>query len=453
MFLKHFTVITLVLTLGFVNFSDRCVDAAWPEPRPLVKDIVIQHSSDIQENFELNEPNGILTLSQVLSLALMKNPQLKAFSLEIRIKEAQTLQAGILSNPEIGIEVENFGGSGEFNGLDSADSTFQLSQLIELGGKRSKRKHISKLEWELTGWDYESKRLEVFSEVVKDFVDVLASQERLILVEELVSIAEQTYDTVLERVRAGKVSPLEETKAGVTLATNRIKLGRSKHKLQAARKRLAAAWGRTTPIFQKVGGQLDVIKSIPSVDQLINRISQNPNIMRWITEMEQRRAVVKLENSLRIPDLTLSGGVRYFNNTNANTFVVGVSVPLPIFDRNQGGILEAQYKVDKIMEERKVAEVYVLTALAETYQTLSTALSEATALKDEVLPGAKSAFDAASEGFRQGKFSYLDVLDAQRTLFEVKDQYIETLTVYHKAVAEAEHLIGERLDTINNISE
>lgn len=442
-----------MLTLGFVSFSDHCVDAAWPEPRPLVKDFIPKRSSDIPTPSELNEPKGILTLPQALSLALMKSSQLAAFSLEIRAKEAQALQAGLLSNPEIDIEVENFGGSEEFNGLDRADSTLQLSQLIELGGKRSKRKRIANLEWELTGWDYESKRLEIFTGVAKDFIDVLAAQERLILVEELVSIAQQVSNFVLELVRAGKVPPIEETKAGVILATNRIKLERAKRGLEAARKRLAAAWGSTTPTFQKVGGQLDVINPIPSIDQLVDRISQNPNIVRWITEMEQRRAVLELENAVRIPDLTLSGGVRHFNNTNDKAFVLGISFPLPLFDRNQGGVLEAQYKMDKTKEDRKTSEVQVFTALAETYQALSTAFSEATALKNEVLPGAQSAFDSVSEGFRQGKFNYLDVLDAQRTLFEVRDQYIETLIAYHKAVAESEQLIGERLDTINNVLE
>jgi len=454
MFLKSFTIGTFVLTLGFMSCVTHRVYAAWPEPRPLVKDFVTQQSSDIPTSSELNEPNGILTLSQALSLALIRNPQLSAFSWKIREKEARSFQSGLLPNPKIDIEVENFGGSGELNSLDSADLTFQLSQLIELGGKRSKRKRISKLDWELSGWDYESKRLEIFSEVAKNYVDVLAAQERLTLVEELVSIAERVSDTVFERVKAGKVSPLEETKADVILATHRIKLERAKRTLQVSRKLLAATWGSTTtPNFQKVSGQLDVIKPIPSFDPLINRMSQNPNVMRWITEMEQHRAVLKLEDAVKISDFTLSGGVRHFSSTNDTAFVMGISFPLPIFDRNQGGFLEAKNRLAKADEERKVSEVQVLTTLEETYQALSTSFLEATALKNEVLPGAKSAFDAASEGFRQGKFSYLDVLDAQRTLFEVRDQYIETLTAYHKAVVEMERLIGERLDTINNIPE
>ena len=159
---------------------------------------------------------------------------------------------------------------------------------------------------------------------------------------------------------------------------------------------------------------------------------------------------MKLEEARRIPDLTLSGGFRRFSETNDNAFVLGVSIPLPLFDRNQGGALEARYRLAKAEEEHKASEVRVRTALAEAYRALSIAFAEATALKNDVLPGAQSAFDATNEGYRQGKFGYLDVLDAQRTLFKTRDQYIETLTAYHRAVADVEQLIGERLDAVNN---
>ena len=129
-----------------------------------------------------------------------------------------------------------------------------------------------------------------------------------------------------------------------------------------------------------------------------------------------------------------------------NAFVAGVAIPIPVFDRNQGGILESRYRMAQAEKERQAAEVQIKTALAGTYQTLSAAYFEATALKSEVLPGAQNAFDAASEGYRQGKFSYLDVLDAQRTFVEAKVQYTEALSTYHKAKTDIERLIGEELD-------
>jgi cobalt-zinc-cadmium efflux system outer membrane protein len=129
---------------------------------------------------------------------------------------------------------------------------------------------------------------------------------------------------------------------------------------------------------------------------------------------------------------------------------MGLSVPIPVFDRNQGGTLEARYRLAKAEQERQASRVRVRTALARAYAELSASFAEATSLKNNVLPGARSAFEAAGEAFQQGKFGYLDVLDAQRTLFEATAQYIEALTSFHKAAADVELLVGVPLDAIEN---
>ena len=124
------------------------------------------------------------------------------------------------------------------------------------------------------------------------------------------------------------------------------------------------------------------------------------------------------------------------------TFVVGLSVPLPLFDRNQGRRREAAFNLAKANEERRAAEIRVRTALSDAYQSLLSAYREAATLRDEVLPAARSAFEGISESYRQGKLTQLDVLDAQRTLFEVREQYTEALFSYHRARAIVEGLVG-----------
>jgi len=109
--------------------------------------------------------------------------------------------------------------------------------------------------------------------------------------------------------------------------------------------------------------------------------------------------------------------------------------------------LEAQYNLIKAEEQRRAAEVKILTALGEAYQKVSSAFLSAQSLKDIVLPGANTAFNATQEGYREGKFSYLVVLDAQRALFEIKRQYLNALAEYHKAKANIERLIADRLQS------
>jgi cobalt-zinc-cadmium efflux system outer membrane protein len=457
MCLKYLTSFAFGLVLGLTGCATQRMDVASPEACPLGRDIEAYRAPyqlpAASASLDPEEPTGVIDLRQALALAMMRNPELAASSWEVRAKEAGTLQAGLFPNPEPGFEIENFGGSGPSESLEGAETTLHVSQLIELGGKRSRLARVAALERDLAGWDYESKRLGVLTRATKAFVDVLAAQERLALTEDLVRLAEQVFGTVTERVKSGKVSPVEESKAGVVLATSRIELERARRHLEVARSHLTATWGGSSAAFEEVDGRLDVVKPIPPAEQLVRRISQNPDIARWVAEMEQRQAAAELEDARRIPDLTLSGGVKRSSEANTDTYVLGVSIPLPIFDRNQGGTLEARYRLAKAGEERKASEVRVRTRLTEAYEALSTAFAEATALRDDVLPAARTAFDAASEGYRQGKFGYLDVLDAQRTLFEARGQFIETLAAYHKAVADVEHLIGERLDAVENTSQ
>jgi cobalt-zinc-cadmium efflux system outer membrane protein len=198
-------------------------------------------------------------------------------------------------------------------------------------------------------------------------------------------------------------------------------------------------------MFFKAVGQLDRVPPIPPPEVLADRISRNPDVARWATEMDQRKAAFELERANRITDVTFSGGIRRFREANDTTFLFGATIPLPLFNRNQGKILESQYRISKAESERAAAGNKVLAALSDAYQALAAGYMESTTLKSAVLPGARSAFDAATEGFRQGKFGYLEVLDAQRTLFEARGRYVEALSSYHKAVADTERLIGGEL--------
>jgi cobalt-zinc-cadmium efflux system outer membrane protein len=386
------------------------------------------------------EPTGALSLEQAVMLALLKNPEIKAFSLEIRVLEARALQAGFLPNPELELETENFGGEGDLRDFDSVETTIKLSQVMELAGKRSKRKRLASLERDLGEWNYKVKRADVLARDTRAFVAALAAQEQVALKQETLDLAKQVLNAVAERVRAGKVSALEETRANVSYARYLIELERAKHRLEAARKGLASLWGNRNPRFKELSGRLDQIRPIPSFQDL--HTTDNPEIARWGVEIEQREAAVRLEKAGRVPNVTLGGGWRHFEESDDEAFVMSLSVPLPLFDRNQGGIQEARQRLLKVTEEKRSVELNVSNALSEAYEALSTAYIEASALKEKVLPGAQRTFDATQEGYRLGKFDYLRMLDAQQTLFEVRDQYIEALAAYHKGIAEVERLIG-----------
>ena len=188
-----------------------------------------------------------------------------------------------------------------------------------------------------------------------------------------------------------------------------------------------------------------MLPPVPPFETLAARLSESPDLARWAAEISQREATFALARSQRVPDVRLSAGYRRYTKIDSNAFVVGGSIPLPFFDRNPGGIREAADRIRRAQEERRASQLRVTASLAEAYRALATAQDEAAAIGSRVLPGAQSAFDAISEGYRLGKFGYLDVLDAQRTLVSARAQHQRALSEFHKAAADVERLTGTPL--------
>ncbi|NOY05762.1 MAG: TolC family protein, partial [Chlorobi bacterium] len=312
----------------------------------------------------------------------------------------------------------------------------------------SKRTRVATLESNLAAWDYEAKRLDVFTAVVKAFTEVVAAQVRVQVNKELLVLAEEFVKTIERRVKAGKVSLAEASRAKVELSVATMELERSRRILLASRQRLAATWGSAEPEFDRVAGALDIPSSIPSFEKIASFVQDNPDIALWVTEMDRRRAKLELEKAMRIPDPTVIGGYRRLNETTDNAFIVGLSIPITIFNRNQGAILEAEYRLKQTRSQRQAVETTIKSRLAEQYQMLSVLYNEARTLKDKIIPDARNAFEIINRGYLLGKFAALDVLDAQRTLFEVRGRYLQSLTDFHKTAADIERIIGRRLTDV-----
>ncbi|MGR3219573.1 MAG: TolC family protein, partial [Candidatus Anammoxibacter sp.] len=368
------------------------------------------------------------------------------FSIEIRAKEAQIIQAGLYPNPEIAVEAEDFGGENGRQEFDGVETTIWLSQLVPLGRKISKKKRVASLERDLSVWDYESKKLGVLTFTVKSFIEVLAAQERLDLAKELNTLAQDVLETVSARVKAGKGFPVEKTKSKVAFSTSVIKLKRAQMVLEVARRNLALIWGNYNPVFVKAEGDLYVTKGVPALNELYDKISQNPDMARWKHEIEMRKAVVKRENSNAIPDVTVSFGKRFFAGDNSDAFVMGFSMPLPVFNRNQGSRLEAKHRLSKAEKDEEAARLRILSFLSQSYEGLRIAFMEVETLRESIIPDARTVFESATEWYRRGKFSYLQVLDAQRTLFGIREQYINALVTYHQGVNNLERLIAGKIN-------
>jgi cobalt-zinc-cadmium efflux system outer membrane protein len=192
-----------------------------------------------------------------------------------------------------------------------------------------------------------------------------------------------------------------------------------------------------------VSGNVEELPAVPSFDNVQQRLSASPTLRRMQLEVERRRSLVDVERGKRIPDVTFSLGVKRPNELQRDQLLFGVSVPLPLFDRNQGNLLEALKREDKARDELQALNMRVSTDVLQARERLESIRGEVDVLQRDVLPGAKSAYDAATVGFENGKFNFLEVLDAQRTYFAAKSQYLKALAEAHRAAADIDRVLGE----------
>nr|WP_243457496.1 TolC family protein [Ottowia testudinis] len=386
-----------------------------------------------------SEAATILTLQKAIDLALDSNLDLAVARREIEATQGQIIQGQARPNPELAYTLEDATAKSRAHGV-------QISLPVEMGGKRAARIAAAERGRDIAVEELNLRRVEIRAAVVAAFFEALAAQERAALAEAGVDLAKRATDAVAKRVAAGKVSPVEETKARVAEAGVRVELAQAQSEQRSARARLSSLLGSNPPRFAFVVGNVDQLPATPSLDDIQQRLAVSPTVRRAQLEIEQRRSLLELERSKRNSDLNVSVGVKRVKDANEQSrsqLMLGVSVPLPLFDRNQGNLLEALKREDKARDELQALNMRVSTDVLQARERLESIRGEVDVLQRDVLPGAKSAYDAATVGFENGKFNFLEVLDAQRTYFAAKSQYLKALAEAHRTAADIDRVLGE----------
>ena len=380
-------------------------------------------------------PATPLSLTKAIELALEGSPEVAAATRQWEATEGQVLQGRARPNPELAYSLEDARSRTRMQ-------SWQLNLPVELGGKRAARTKAAEKSREQAQAQLNELKAALRANVAAAYFDVLTAQERLVLAKDSVALAKSSTDTVAKRVAAGKVSPVEESKARVAEAGIRVELAQAASEQRNARSRLFALLGKIEAPFTVLEGKAENLPPVPKLADLQSLISSSPAVVLARIEVDRRKALTDLEQSKRVPDITVSAGIQRSNETQRNILLFGVSVPLPVFDRNQGNLLEALKLEDKARDELQGATVRLHSEVAQAQERLSTIAAEVQSLRQDVLPGAKSAYDAATIGFENGKFNFLEVLDAQRTYFTAKSQYLKALGEAHRAAADVDRLLG-----------
>jgi cobalt-zinc-cadmium efflux system outer membrane protein len=222
-----------------------------------------------------------------------------------------------------------------------------------------------------------------------------------------------------------------------------VDYARAESALKSSKKRLATAMGESRVGFETVEGNLENLPELPAIETLEDRLQQSPAYRKAQIEVDRRKAISEVERSKGVPDVTVSLGGRKNQELGLNQAIFGVSIPIPVFDRNQGNLLESLRRADQAKDELTATQYRLSRDLQAAYENLSASREEFLALRDSILPSAESAYNAASKGFEMGKFSFLEVLDAQRTLFDAMAQSQQSLAQSHRYAAELQGILGQ----------
>ena len=388
-----------------------------------------------------------LTLEDAVARTLKNNPQLYQYRFRQQSLVAQRETSSFSPALALGLEVENIGGSGEFNGVDSAETTLALSSVIELGAKARSRVAVVDARSDRLSFERQAATLDVLGELTALFIRTLSTQENIVLAKETVVLSEQMLKTVKRRASKGAAPEAEVMRAKAALARASVRLQALHSSFERQKVALSSFWGSTNPHFTELNGSLSALGASDDFASLLQRAKHSPAIAIFASEARLKDAEVKLAHAQSRVDIGWQLGVRRFEETDDTAFTAGISIPLFSGKRNRGAVASA-------LAERNAVDYQQADALLKLHNRLFTAFSqrkENTAAVDQfnshVLPALEKALVLTRQAYENGRYRYQDWIAAQEELLTAKQQRIEAATAAQINQALIEQLIAEPLTT------
>ena len=388
-----------------------------------------------------------VTLAETLSTVLTHNPEIAAAVQQRAVAVAETRIAGAYPNPEVAL------GSGRWqprSGIPGTGSAQQLmvSQPIETPSVRDARARAAGFGVSAADAGAQSIRLDVGFEARAAFFQLLRRQEESRLAEENVALLADIFSRVRSRVEVGEAPRFELVRAEAEVLSARTQADASRLQVEEARGLLRRLSGNALPAQFEASGTLPGVASLPDLTLLQGRmLDANPRLRVLSSEYDRMRARLDQERALRTPQPTISITQSQDPETRQTSF--GVALPLPLWNRRDGQIAQVQAGIDLALTQIEAQRVQLLRELDVAYSRASIAQRQVETFESGLLSSAQSALKVAEAAWRFGERSFLEVLDAQRTLRSVRREYNQVRFDRHAAWIEIERLqaldpFGER---------
>ena len=370
-----------------------------------------------------------ITLAEALARTAASSPALAAAEADVAAALGRARQAGFRPNPELDLSVENFSGTGALSGLNEAESTLSIGQRFELGGKRPARERAARAEVEDARLRLAVARADLQQQVRDAYAEAWADSRRVALARDQFVRADNLQAVATELVDAGREPPLRALRARTAAleAVGRVRAAEAEY--AQAQRALAALWGGSEDLHEPIAPET------PSVSAAVIDPASALDVRLAEAEVATSIAVVDRERTLSRPDVTVSVGARQFRGTDDTALVFGASMPLGLFDRNQGNIAAANAERTGAEARRNAALAGAIRRTRDAQAALRTAEAQLAFLENQAEPEAIEAVRIAREGFSAGRFTLLAVLDAEEALNTVQAAMITAEMERAQAVA------------------
>jgi len=378
-----------------------------------------------------------LALDVAVQLALQHNATLRAKEREYEATRASEITAGLRPNPTVSYSAEQLGSQGV-----DPQHTVVLSQTIETGGKRRRRVESAQAATRVTGFELADVRRQVTFQVKKAFADVLAARMTVTLASDNLKTLDEIERLSRLREEKGDISALELLRIQTQRFAFERDLADAEQAVRVAKIALRTAVGPGVLADDfELAGEL-AFREIPlDRDSLLRQAAaRRPDVRAADAGREKARADVNLARANAWWDFAPQ--VEYQRIGPDNTVGVGFSVPLRVFDRNQGEIARTRAEVER---GQHLLDAAVQQAQAEVEVALATAATEqgkVRRLREVYLPRAQRARETVEFAYRRGGLSVLDLLDAERTYRDTALEHVRALGSYWAAIYQLEAAVG-----------
>lgn len=386
-----------------------------------------------------------VSLAMAIAQALQASSRLKASDAQIGASLGGRQQSALLPNPILGIQVENFAGGGRYGGFKNSEITYGITQMIEIGGKRRERIAASDQSIAQSRHEHEAERLDIIRDVSVAYANAVMADDMMFLSREQKNQAQKLLNEVEWRVRASRESLLQKSMAEINVANVSFAFEKAVRERQHALHVLSSLWGGDEHSLVLDKTEHLTPSEPPTENWLVSELSKNPSFKRMQAEKNRRSSLYQLEKANAFPDLHINIGLRDLRANTELAVVAGLSIPIPLFNRNQGNVARARSEMIAAEGHEQTSAIRLQGQGFEALENMINAYRKVEAIKNTILPSAERAFAISHQGYLTSKYSYVEVLNAERTLFDTKVQNAVALNEYYRAQAEIERLTASRL--------